>query len=415
MIFDNLYNWKLTNEEILTRSKVWYNYFPKEDNLVKIVSQLSRNKVNRQKLRIGYISTDFITHPVGYMFDSILRNHDTNRFEVFCYDNSNQDKVKNDFISKKLRKYNNATWKVIENKSDEEILNKIVSDDLDILIDMMGHTRNTRMNVLQYKPARIIISYFAYPSTNGLDEIDYKFTDKYASPPETQKYHVEKLYYLPNGFQCYTPPIDINSDKDYTRDKYKIHLCCFNNPIKLSRPTIETFVQVLKKLPQSKLFLRYCFYNSSYLKQRVLKQFTNLGIDSERIDIGNLDLAEALKLYNKMDIVLDPFPYNGGTISSEAIYMNTPIITLAGSSYVSRVGVSLLSNLGLEKYIANSREEYVQKVVDLANNPTELKELHQTLRLRMLNSDLANSVSFTTNIEAAYEDMIIKFNEDKSE
>lgn len=410
IIFNNLYNYELTNEDILLRSKVWYDYFPKEDNLVKIVNQLSRNKINHQKIRVGYISTDFISHPVGYMFDSILRNHDTNKFEIFCYDNSNQEKGVNDLIANKLRKYNNATWKVIENKSDEEILTMIISDDLDILVDMMGHTRNTRMNILQYKPARILISYFAYPSTNGLNEIDYKFTDKYATPPETQKYYVEKLYYLPNGFQCYTPPIDINSVKDYTREKYKIHLCCFNNPIKLSKPTIETFAKVLKKIPESKLFLRYFFYNSSYLKQRILKQFINLGIEKERIDLGNLDLRQVLEFYNKMDIALDPFPYNGGTISSEALYMNTPMITLAGSSYVSRVGVSLLSNLGLEKYIANSKEEYVEKVVDLVNNPIELKQLHDTLRVRMLNSDLANSVSFTNNVETAYEDMVEKFN-----
>jgi predicted O-linked N-acetylglucosamine transferase (SPINDLY family)/glycosyltransferase involved in cell wall biosynthesis len=410
IIFNNLYNWELTNEDILSRSRVWYNYFPKEDNLIKIANQLSRNKINHQKIRVGYISTDFITHPVGYMFDSILRNHNTNKFEIFCYDNSNQEKVVNDLIANKLRKYNNAKWKIIENKSDEEILNMIISDDLDILVDMMGHTRNTRMNILQYKPARILISYFAYPSTNGLDEIDYKFTDKYATPPETQKYYVEKLYYLPNGFQCYTPPIDINSVKDYTREKYKIHLCCFNNPIKLSKPTIETFAKILKKIPEAKLFLRYYFYNSSYLKQRILKQFINLGIEKERIDIGNLELFHVLEFYNKMDIILDPFPYNGGTISSEALYMNTPMITLAGSSYVSRVGVSLLSNIGLEKYIANSKEEYIQKVIDLVNNPIELKQLHDTLRVRMLNSDLANSVSFTSNIEIAYEDMVKKFN-----
>jgi predicted O-linked N-acetylglucosamine transferase (SPINDLY family) len=123
-----------------------------------------------------------------------------------------------------------------------------------------------------------------------------------------------------------------------------------------------------------------------------------------------MELLDALNFYNKMDIVLDPFPYNGGTISSEAIYMNTPLITLAGSNYVSRVGVSLLSNLGLEKYIANTREEYVQKVVNLAQDPNELKELHQTLRIRMLNSDLANSFTFTKNIEIAYEDIVNKFN-----
>ncbi len=411
LIFNNLYNWKLTYEEIYERSRVWYKYFPKEANKLAIVNKLNRSKIQRDKLRIGYISTDFSTHPVGFMFDSILKNHNVNKFEIFCYDNTPKGKASNDIMSKKLRAYNNAKWFVIEDKSDEDILKQMVEDDLDILVDMMGHTRNTRMDILQYKPARIIVSYFAYPSTNGLDEIDYRFTDKYASPPSTQKYWVEKLYRLPNGFQCYTPPIDIESSKDYSRDKYKIHLCCFNNPIKLSKPTIETFAQVLKKLPEAKLFLRYCYYNSSFLKKKILKQFIDLGIEEERIDIDSLDLISALELYNKMDIVLDPFPYNGGTISSEAIYMNTPMITLAGSNYVSRVGVSLLSNLGLEKYIANTTDEYVQKVVDLANNPSELKELHQTLRIRMLNSDLANSVSFTHNVEAAYEDMVNKFNQ----
>jgi predicted O-linked N-acetylglucosamine transferase (SPINDLY family) len=344
------------------------------------------------------------------MFDSILKNHNTDRFQIFCYDNSNQKKAETDFTARKLRSYNNAKWFVIENKTDQEILQQIVNDDLDILVDMMGHTRNTRMNILQYKPARVIISYFAYPSTNGLKEIDYRFTDKYATPPNIQKYFVEKLYYLPNGFQCYTPPQDIESIKDYTRDKYKINLCCFNNPIKLSKPTIETFAEVLKRLPQAKLYLRYCYYNSSYIRQIIIKQFIELGIEKERLDIGSMELLDALNFYNKMDIVLDPFPYNGGTISSEAIYMNTPLITLAGSNYVSRVGVSLLSNLGLEKYIANTREEYVQKVVNLAQDPNELKELHQTLRIRMLNSDLANSFTFTKNIEIAYEDIVNKFN-----
>jgi len=408
-IFNNLYNWKLSEDEIFRRACCWYKYFPKDSKLVTISNKLNRNKITNSKLKIGYISTDFITHPVGYMFNSILKNHDTNKFEIFCYDNSLK-KCENDSTAQKLRSYNNAQWFRIEDKSDEEILSLMISHDLDILVDMMGHTRNTRMNVLQYKPAKIIISYFAYPSTNGLDETDYKFTDKYATPPETQKYFKEKLYYLPNGFQCYTPPVDIESNKDYTRDKYKIHLCCFNNPIKLSIPTIETFAEVLKRLPQAKLFLRYIYYKSSYLREHIIRLFMKYGIERERIDIGHEQLVDALSLYNKMDIVLDPFPYNGGTISSEAIYMNTPLITLAGKNYVSRVGVSLLSNLGLEKFIAKNKAEYVQKVVDLANNEAEMKLLHQTLRFRMLNSDLANSVSFTKNIEAAYQDMANKFN-----
>jgi len=409
IIFNNLYNWKLSDQDIYDRSCEWYKYFDKETNLLEIANKLNRNK-KQGKIRIGYISCDFITHPVGFMFNSILKNHNTDDFEIFCYDCCDSGKSMGDHLAKILRSYNNATWRDLSQASDEVGLNTIVEDDLDILVDMMGHTRNTRMNILQYKPARVLISYFAYPATNGLKEIDYRLTDKYASPPETQKYFVEKFYYLPNGFQCYTPPIDIPSNKNYNRDKYKIHLCCFNNPTKLSVPTLNTFCEILKRLPESKLFLRYCYYKSSYYKETIIKLFTDRGIERDRIDIAYEPIVDALTLYNNMDIVLDPFPYNGGTISSEALYMNTPIITLAGTCYVSRVGVSLLSNLGLEKYIAYSTEEYINKVIDLAHNESELKLLHQTLRFKMLNSDLANTVSFTNNIEIAYKDIMNKYN-----
>ena len=414
IIFNNLYNWRLSNEEIFNKSIVWYDYFKKDIKLQTISDKLDRTKSSSKKIRIGYISCDFITHPVGFMFDSILQNHNTDLFDIFCYDCCEPSKSIEDTTAIKLKKYNNAKWLTITNTNDEDALNIIINDDLDILVDMMGHTRNTRMNLLQYKPARIIISYFAYPSTNGLKEIDYRLTDKYASPPETQKYFVEKFYYLPNGFQCYTPPIELESIKNYTRDKYKIHLCCFNNPIKLSIPTIDTFCKILHKLPTAKLFLRYCYYKSTYYKETILKLFTDRNIDKDRIDIGYEPIVEALKLYNNMDIALDPYPYNGGTISSECIYMNTPLITLAGNNYVSRVGVSLLSNLGLQKYIANNENEYIQKVIDLSNNEKELKLLHQTLRLKMLNSDLANTQTFTKNIENAFIDIVNKFNDEKS-
>jgi predicted O-linked N-acetylglucosamine transferase (SPINDLY family) len=407
ILFNNLYNWNLSEEEIFKRSMTWSENFPKQLNMINISNKLDRNKINT-KIKIGYISTDFITHPVGYMFESILKNHNINNFELFCYDNSNVNED-DDVIAKRLRSYNNAKWHKINLLSDEDTLKVLINDELDILIDMMGHTRNTRINIFQYKPAKVIISYFAYPGTTGVKEIDYKFTDMYANPSDTQKYSIEKFYYLPNGFQCYTPPIEINASKRYKRDKYKINLCCFNNPIKLSKPTIDIFIMILKQLPQSKLFLRYLYYKSSFYRSYMLKIFTDAGIEEDRVDIALLPIENCLDLYNEMDIALDPFPYNGGTISSEALYMNTPIITLAGTNYVSRIGVSLLSNLKLEKYIAYSYEEYIKKVIDLANNENELKMLHITLRKKMLECDLGNSISFTKNIENAYIDIMTKY------
>lgn len=411
IIFNNLYNYKLSDEEIYNRSCVWYKYFPKEDNLINIANKLDRTKINTSsKIKIGYISCDFITHPVGFMFESILKNHDTTKFEIFCYDCCDLGKSLGDSTAQRLRGYGNSTWREITDKPDLDALTILINDDLDILVDMMGHTRNTRMNLLQYKPARIIVSYFAYPATNGLNEIDYRLCDKYTCPPECQKYFVEKLYYLPNGFQCYTPPMEIDCTKDYTREeKYPIHLACFNNPIKLSIPTIDIFAKILHRLPEAKLFLKYCYYKSSYYRETIYKLFNDRKINRERIEISYEPILDALKSYNKIDIALDPFPYNGGTITSELLYLSCPMITMEGSNYVSRVGISCLKHLELDKYIAHNEEEYIQKTIDLARNKSELKLLHQTIRLKFINSELFNSKKFTESIETAFKDMCSKF------
>jgi predicted O-linked N-acetylglucosamine transferase (SPINDLY family) len=409
ILFTNLYNHKLSAKDTYNKTIVWHSYFPKEENLVTLMNKLSRKKINTdKKIRIGYISTDFTTHPVGFMFESILKNHNLNNFEIFCYDNSN--KSMNDPTTIRLKNYNNAKWTSIVDLNDEQALTTIINDNLDILVDMMGHTRNTRINLLQYKPARILVSYFAYPETTGIKEVDYKISDKYATPPNTYKFYTEKIKLMPNGFQCYTPPTDLPGTKNYTRDKYKINLCCYNNPSKLSPVVLDTFAEILKRLPEAKLYLRYCYYKSSFYKEHMYKLFENKGIARERIVVDFLPLSEALLTYNNMDIALDPFPYNGGTVSSEALYMNTPMITLEGENYVSRVGVSLLSNLGLTKYIAKNIEDYINKVVNLARSESELKELHNTLRTRMMNSDLVNSVSFTLNFEKVLNEMVDAFN-----
>ena len=411
ILFTNLYNHKLTAKDIYNKTIKWYDYFPKESNLITLVNKLDRQKINvnlKRKIRIGYISTDFTTHPVGFMFNSILKNHNLDNFEIFCYDNSNKSQF--DPLSSKLKDYKNAKWTNIVELNDEQSLTEMVNDNLDILVDMMGHTRNTRINLLQYKPARILVSYFAYPETTGIKEVDYKISDKYATPPSTYKYYTEKIISMPNGFQCYTPPIDLPDGKNYNRDKYKINLCCFNNPSKLTPEVLDTFADILKRLPEAKLYLKYCYYKSSFYQEHMYKLFENRGVGRERLDVNSLILSDSLLFYTNIDIALDPFPYNGGTVSSEALYMNTPIITLEGDNYVSRVGVSLLSTLGLQKYIAKTKEEYIQKVINLARSETELKELHSTIRKKMMKTDLLDSVSFTHNFEKIINELINTYN-----
>jgi predicted O-linked N-acetylglucosamine transferase (SPINDLY family) len=439
ILFAQLYNWEITNTDIFNKSVElasklksdidFNNGFKHDSGLIsinksvelasKLKSDIDFNNgfkhdsglISINKIRIGYISSDFISHPVGHVFNNILGNHSTDRFEIFIYDNSNQQIASDDIISLKLKSYSNINWRILEQKSDMDSLDIIKNDSLDILVEMMGHTRNNRLILLELAKkfiirCPIIVSYFAYPATTGLRTIDYKLTDQYASPESTQKYFTEKFYYLPNGIQTWTPIIPLSDKKDYYRDKYSIHLACFNNPTKLSFPTIQVFSQVLKELPEAKLFLRYNSYKSSHLTAHITNQFINLGIEESRIDIGHLDWVSGLKLYNQMDIALDPFPYGGGIVSSEALYMGTPIVTLSGTNYPGRVGTSLLSNLKLFELIATDIESYVRIVVNLARDQSRLRELHSTLRIRMESTDLANGSQFTLHLEQAYENLI---------
>jgi len=277
---------------------------------------------------------------------------------------------------------------------------------------MAGHTNMSRINLLKCKPAKIIINYFGYPATYGIPEVDYKISDAHCTPSGTEKYFVEKLLRMPQGFQCYESPtndgteIPLNKNLDYST----INFCCFNNPKKFNMNIINTFSQIIKLVPQSHLYIAHPLFDSDHLRKSFMNLFTEQGI-SGKVTIGCLTIAEYLELLNKMHIALDTFPYNGGTISHESLYMNTPLVTIEGDTYVSRVGVSLLRNLGIHKLIAKDINEYIKIAVDLANNPEELKMYHLTLRERMEKTDLLNGITFTKHLEDKYMKVLNEYNE----
>lgn len=361
------------------------------------------------KLRIGYISSDFKVHPVGFMFYNILKNH-SNNIDIFCYDLRYKKPEHSDIVHQAMINLNKTQIRYIAEETDENILKTIINDDLDILIEMMGFTNNSKMYLLKYKPARILISYFAYPGSCGIKEIDYKLTDSFATPSNLQEYYTEKLWYLPFGFQTYENTFfNVDAKKRYNRESpYTIHLGYFNNPKKLSPTMIKVYSNILLQMPNAKLFMRYClFYNCSFYKTFLKQKFLNEGVKEEQVDISHCaKVYEYLDSYNNIDISLDPYPYNGGITSHESLWMNTPFITLEGKTYHSRVGVSLLNHMELQKFIAKNKGEYIQKVINLANNKQELYELHQNLRNNMKKISLGNPKLFTESLENAYFQMV---------
>ena len=385
--------------------------FVEEPELAQITLNFNRF-VFQHKLRVGYIGSDFKTHPVGFMFYNILKHHDKSKLDIYCYD-LRYKKPEQDMVHQKMLNLDNSTFRYLGEESDSVILSTICKDNLDILVEMMGFTNNSKIYLLKYKPARIIVSYFAYPGTSGIPEIDYKLTDQYTTPPELQKLYVEKLWCLPNGFQTYQNNFyPVEALKRYNReDSYIIRLGYFNNPKKLSPTMIKIFSHILIMLPEAKLFFRYClFYNCAFYRTYLKQKFIKEGVKEEQINISLCsNIAEYLDSYNDIDISLDPHPYNGGMTSHESLWMNTPFITLEGKTYHSRVGVSLLSHMNMEKYIAKNKGEYIQKTVDLGRNIEELHLLHSTIRSKMETISLGNPELFTRTLEEAYQQMKEKY------
>lgn len=358
------------------------------------------------KINIGYMIPNMKLHPCSYMISKIFKNYDKDKFNVCGID----------YLKNKSTpaKFDEVNFIDITDKSDAEALNDILNLDLDILVDMSGHTNHSRISLLRCKPAKIIINYFAYPATYGIPEVDYKISDPHATPLGTEKYFVEKLLRMPNGFQCYEPPLNtefkINKNFDYST----INFCCFNNPKKFNENAVKIFSKILTLVPNSKLYIYHVLFDCNHLIKSFLNKFVSYGVDLKQIVIGSLTVLEYLNKYNDMHIALDMFPYNGGTISHEALYMNTPLITMEGETYVSRVGVSLLRNLGLHELIAKNDNEYISIAVSLANNHDKLREYHTTIRSKMEKTDLLNGQTFTKHLEEKYIKVLNEYNSSKT-
>jgi protein O-GlcNAc transferase len=357
-----------------------------------------------RKLKIGYVSPDFRKHVVATFFEPILAHHDPTQFEIYCYDNNSRP----DGITERLQKLA-PHWKNILNLSDEEVADAIRYDGIDILVDLTGHMANNRLLLFARKPAPIQITYLGYPNTTGLSTMDYRLTDALADPPETtESLHSEKLLRLPHSAWCYEAPAETPDVSPLPAlESATVTFASFNNSIKISSETLACWSKILRAIPQSKLFLKAKNLGDRDLRQLLLDTFQREGIDLARIELSPWEAStqQHIAAYHRVDIALDTFPYHGTTTTCEALWMGVPVITLAGSAHVSRVGVSLLSNLGLLDLIATTPEQYVEIAVRYAQDLQKLKQLRSTLRERMKQSPLANATRLTQDIEKAYRDV----------
>jgi len=332
---------------------------------------------NHSKIRIGYLSSDFLHHAVSNFILPILKNHNRELFDVFLF--SNQKDV--------WFKYQELNIPIISiyKLSMEDAANLIHSHEIDILFDLNGHTENSRLDIFSLNPAPIQISYLGYPNTTGLKAIRYRITDVIVDPVESLQKYSETLIRMPNCFLCYE---SVNQSEPQVPRKTKdtIVLGALNNEKKNSKYVLEAWKTILKDCPNTILLIKLESYDD--LEERRKYYMSKLEVPSHRLLLLIKTSNDGYnKLFSMIDILLDTFPYSGTTTTCNALYNSIPVVTLYNKDYhCHNVSASLLKNAGLDELVSYSVDEYVWSVKQLVNNPKRIDEYKATISDRFRKS-----------------------------
>jgi protein O-GlcNAc transferase len=361
-----------------------------------------RNHANPVKcLRVGFVSADLRSHPVGYFIESVLAALSTQtagRLELFAYSNSPEA----DDVTERLKRYL-KNWYSAVAKPDEVLARRIRDDEIDILIDLSGHTGKNRLPVFAWKAAPVQISWLGYFATTGVPAIDYLIADPWTLPESEECNFTEKILRLPETRLCFTPPA---FDVDITplpalRNGY-VTFACFNAPSKMNDAVVALWARILHAVPDSRLHLMAPQHYEVRMQRTMAERFARHNIDADRVIVqGAVPRADYLATYQQVDIALDPFPYTGGTTTAEALWMGVPVLTLAGKSFLSRQGVGLLMNAGLPEWVADDEDDYVKRAVSHTSDLPGLALLRTGMREQVLASPLCDAPRFALHFEAA--------------
>ncbi len=361
----------------------------------------NRDRSSARWLRVGYLSPDFRRHSVAYFLEPILEFHNPRVVESFCYSNLIGP---GDAVTERLRGLAD-NWRDVVGLDDARLTELIREDEIDILVELSGHTRGNRLGVLARRAAPVQMSYLGYPATTGLAAVDWRLTDVWADPLNmTEAFHSERVLRLANGFLCYRPdPEAPEVAPPPVASNGFVTFGSFNSLAKVTPAVIETWAEILTRVPESRLVIKAKAISDPDTRRRLDQKFAERGIDTNRLDLlGWVVEGDPLAAYHGIDIGLDSFPYNGTTTTCEAMWMGVPVIALAGDWHAARVGVSLLTRTGMDELIARSRKHYVDIAVDLASRSDVLAELRRDMRETMINSGLCDGPAFVEQLERAY-------------
>ncbi len=384
-----------TAEAIFAEYQRWDEAFARP--LAPATPRHDNDRSAERRLRIGYVSPDFLRHSARHFIEPLLARCDRSQVEVFAY----AEVAREDDVTARFKDVVDH-WRSTVGLSGEAMAERIRADRIDILVDLAGHTRNHRLLVFARKPAPVQVSWLGYGYTTGLSAIDYFLADPQLAPPGSEHLFAENLVRLP-VFTAYRPGGAMGGPEATRPPGAPITFGSLSRSIRINHRVVRVWAAILAATPGSRLLLNSLSFSAAAFRDYLADQFAAHGIARERLLMG-CD-SPPWDVYRQIDIGLDCFPHNSGTTLIEGLYLGVPFVTLAERPSVGRVGAALLSAIGHPEWIAASEQEYVAKAVGLAGDPTRLLASRAALRAELEASPLMDEVGFARSIERAYRAM----------
>ncbi|MEO7887995.1 MAG: tetratricopeptide repeat protein [Polaromonas sp.] len=374
-----------------------------------VVSPIPKRPPHK-KIRIGYFSADYHDHATMHLMAELFESHDRERFELYAFSFGPD---KNDMMRKRVSAAFNRFFDV-RLQSDEAVVQLARDLEIDIAIDLSGFTLGSRPGIFSLRAAPVQVNYLAYPGTMSADFMDYLIADKTVIPEHSQSQYSEKIVYLPNSYQANDRKRPV-ADRTFNRKELGLPdagfvFCCFNNSFKITPPTFDCWMRILKAVEGSVLWL---LEDNPTASSNLIREALQRGIAPERLIFAKrLPSAEHLARHRSADLFLDTLPYNAHTTASDALWAGLPVLTCMGESFASRVAASLLYGIGLSELIAPDMAAYEACAIALATSPQRLAQIKEKLAHNKLTTPLFDTPLFVRHIEAAYAVMYERYQSD---
>lgn len=353
-----------------------------------------------QRLKVGYVSGDFVRHSVSYFIGALLEHHDPRRFDVTCYHNL----AWGDAVTERLKSYGHR-WVECAGLSDEHLRRRIEADGIHLLIDLSGHTTHSRVFMFALGAAPVQLSYLGYPTASGVPAIDFRITDAVIDPGDMPPLAGEQPLPLPRTMFCYRPDEAPSIGAQPALRAGHVTFGSFNNIAKVTDRTLELWAQAMNAVPGSRLLLKSQSMAQASNRDNIERFMAARGVAPQRLSLQPwiANKNSHLELYNEVDIALDPFPFNGATTTCEALWMGVPVVTRRGRTHTSRMGASILHGIGKPEWVTDNDAGYVATIVRLAADVAGLAQWREQARSQLAHSALFDERGFAQRFEALLE------------